>query len=530
MKKRKWLALLTLSAMLVAAGCSPNANQKPAEGQKQPEQQQAQPQAGKGITIAYSEGGTTMDPAQASDLTSDTLIVATYDQLVQFGTKEVDGTQVADTEVVKPMLAKEWKVSDDRLTYTFTLRDDAKFHSGNPVNAEAVVFSMDHLKNGESSIFKMASIESFTAKDDKTVELKLSKQNPLILQYLAQYNFSIIDPSVVKEKGVDYLKTNAAGSGPFKLVKWDPASEAVLVANPDYWQGAPKVDKVTMKFTKEASSRVLLLGKGDVDLAIEIPVKDVESLKQNENVTIHSNPSNRILYFAMNNKVKPFDNPKVRQAISYAIPYDKLINDVMYGQAKQLKSAVPSNTPGSTDAGFVYTHDLVKAKQLLKEAGLENGFSFDFTLGSGFQDWEDDAVLIQAELEKIGVKMNIKKVARAQFLQMQKEKNLTAFLSKWTSFVNDPGYHLGFLLYGKGSSNYINYQNPKVDELWEKADVEADPVKRYEMYKEAQQLITADAPWAYMYEYNRVVGVNKNLKGYAFFPDEIIRFYPLSKE
>ncbi|USG66245.1 ABC transporter substrate-binding protein [Brevibacillus ruminantium] len=531
MKKRKWLAVLTLSAMLVAAGCSPNANQqKPAEGQKQPDQQQAQSPVGKAITIAYSEGGTTMDPAMASDLTSDTLIVSTYDQLVQFGTKNVDGTDIADTEVVKPMLAKEWKISDDKLTYTFTLRDDVKFHSGNPVNAEAVVFSMDHLKNGQSSIFKLSGIETVTAKDATTVELKLRKPNPLLLQYLAQYNFSIIDPSVIKEKGDDYLKNNAAGSGPFKLEKWDPASEAILVANTDYWQGAPKVEKVTMKFTKEASSRVLLLGKGDVDLAIEIPAKDVDSLKQNENVQVHSNPSNRILYFAMNNKVKPFDDARVRQAIAYAIPYDKLINDVMYGQAKQLKSAVPSNTPGSTDAGFVYKNDLEKAKQLLKEAGYENGFSFDFTLGSGFQDWEDDAVLIQAELEKIGVKMDIKKVARAQFLQMQKEKNLTSFMSKWTSFVNDPGYHLGFLLYGKGSSNYINYQNAKVDELWEKADVESDPVKRYEMYKEAQEIITSEAPWAYLYEYNRVVGVNKNLKGYSFYPDEIIRFYPLSKE
>ncbi|UFJ39804.1 ABC transporter substrate-binding protein [Brevibacillus humidisoli] len=530
MKKQKWLALLAAVSMAFAvAGCAENANQQPAEGEKQGDQQ-AEAQS-KNITIAYSEGGQTMDPAEANDLTSDTLVLATYDQLVTYGVKTVDGAEIAKTDEIKPMLAAEWKVSEDNTTYTFTLRDDVKFHSGNPVNAEAVAYSFDRVKNSNSGsfLYGMAAIDKVTVLDDKTVEIKLQRPNHMFLQIIAMYTFSVVDPAVVKEKGDDYLKNNAAGSGPFKLEKWDPASEAIFVANKDYWQGAPKVDKVTMKFTKEASNRVMLLDKGDVDLAIEIPPKDVEQLKQNADLTVRSDASNRILFLAMNTQVKPFDNVKVRQAIAYAIPYDKLIHDVMYDQAKQLKSAVPSNTPGHTDAGFVYKHDLEKAKQLLEEAGYGDGFSFDFTLGSGFQDWEDDAVLIQAELAKIGVEMNIEKVARAQFLQMQKERKLTSYITKWTSFVNDPGYHLGFLLYGKGSSNYGNYVNAKVDELWEQANNEPDQAKREELYKQAQEIITSEAPWAYLYEYNRIVGMNKDVKGYIYYPDEVIRFYPLSK-
>lgn len=232
----------------------------------------------------------------------------------------------------------------------------------------------------------------------------------------------------------------------------------------------------------------------------------------------------------MNNNVKPFDNVKVRQAINYAIPYDELLSGVMYGQAKQMKSSVASNTPGFTDAGFVYEHNLDKAKELLAEAGYADGFAFDFTLGSGFDDWEDDAVLIQAELAKIGVTMNINKLARAQFLEQQKTNNLTSYISKWTSFVNDPGYHLGFLLYGKGSSNYINYSNAEVDKLWEEANVETDAAKRTALYEQAQEIITTEAPWAYLYEYNRIVGMSNKISGYAFYPDEVIRFYPLSFE
>ncbi|NEN85657.1 ABC transporter substrate-binding protein [Paenibacillus elgii] len=527
MKKHQWLAGLAASALLLTAvGCSPNANQKP-DASAAPEQSKKD----KIITIAYSDGGTTMDPAEASDLTSDTLVVAAYDQLVTYGVKTVDGGQVAKTDEIKPMLAKSWTVSDDKLTYTFKLQENAKFQSGNPVTADSVAFSLDHLKNSKagSFLYQLSGIKAYTVKDAQTITIQLEKENHTFLQMLALYNFSVLDEKVIKEKGNDFLAKNAAGSGPFAIEKWDPASEAVMTANKNYWQGAPQVDKVTMKFLKEASNRVMLLGKGDVDLAIEIPPKDVADLKNNANLTVKSDASNRILYFALNTTKKPFDNVKVRQALAYAVPYDQLVHDVMYDQAKQLKSAVPSNTPGYSDSGFIYKHDLDKAKQLLKEAGYENGLSFDLTLGSGFQDWEDDAVLMQAEFAKIGVTMNIQKVARAQFLQMQRERNLTAYISKWTSFVNDPSYHLGFLLYGKGTSNYGNYKNAKVDELWEKANNEPDQAKRNEMYKQAQELITADAPWLYLYEYNRIVGMNKNLKGYVYYPDEILRFYPMSK-
>ncbi|MXQ53528.1 ABC transporter substrate-binding protein [Shimazuella alba] len=519
--KKKWMSSLAvlLTGALFVTGCASNANSN-----------QGNQDTRKTMTIAYSDGGQTLDPAEASDLTSDTMTMNAYDQLVTYGVKTVDGNQKADTEDIKPMLASEWKVSADGKTYTFILRD-AKFHSGNPVDAESVVYSMNHVKNSQngSFMYQMASIKKVTAKDDKTVVIELNRPNHMFLQMIGMYTFSIIDGKTVKTKPKDYLKTNTAGSGPYKVDSWDPASQAVLSANTSYWQGAPKISKVTMKFIKEPSNRVMLLNKGDVDLAIEIPPKDVDSIKKNAKLNVTSTPSNRILYFAFNEKVKPFDNAKVRQAINYAIPYDQLVHDVMYDQAKQLKSSIPSSMPGYTEDGFVYKHDLNKAKQLLKEAGLPNGFTFDFTLGSGFDDWKDDAVLIQAELRKIGVTMNIKPMARPEFLTAVNQKTLTTYISKWTSFVNDPGYHLGLLLYSKGSSNAFSYNNAQVDKLWEQAEIEKDKQKREALYKQMQVLINADAPWVYLYEYNRVVGSKKEVKGYITYPDECIRFFPLSK-
>lgn len=531
MKRVKLLSTLVAFSVMLA-GCASSANpQTPAATTAASGTTgTAAPAAKSNLRVAYSEGGTTLDPAEANDLTSDTLVLAAYDQLVTYGIKTENGASIANTEDIQPMLAESWEVNADNTVYTFKLKSGVSFQSGNPVDAEAVAYSFDRVAKSSSGsfLYGMAAIKSVAVKDASTVEVTLTNANHNFLQILAMYTFSIVDQKTVEAQGADYLKTNAAGSGPFTLEKWDPATEAVFTANASYWQGAPNLSKVTLKFTKEASNRVLLLDKGDVDMAIEIPPKDVASLQSNTDLTVASNASNRILFFAMNNKVKPFDNVKVRQAINYAIPYDELLSGVMYGQAKQMKSSVASNTPGFTEAGYVYEHNLDKAKELLTEAGYPDGFTFDFTLGSGFDDWEDDAVLIQAELAKIGVTMNINKLARAQFLEQQKTNNLTSYISKWTSFVNDPGYHLGFLLYGKGSSNYINYSNAEVDKLWDEANLETDAAKRTALYEQAQEIITTEAPWAYLYEYNRIVGMSNKISGYAFYPDEVIRFYPLS--
>lgn len=532
MHKSKWFIVLSIMLTIVLlAGCAPKANQ--AQSNNSPTEVNAATSGteNKTLTVAYSEGGQTLDPAEANDLTSDTLVLALYDQLVTYGVKQVNGADIADTSVIKPMLADSWTVSADNLTYTFKLRSDAKFHSGKPVNADAVIYSLDHIKNSNSGgfLYETATIDSYKKIDDSTVEVKLTRPNKLFLQILAMYSFSIIDSSVIEGDANTFLKTKTAGSGPFTLEKWDPASEAIFVANETYWQGRAKLDKITLKFMKEASTRTLMLGKGDIDLAMEIPAKNIESLKSNQNITVRSDASNRILYFGLNNKIKPFDNVKVREALAYAIPYDSLVKDVMYGQAKQMKSIVASNTPGFSDAGYVYKYDLDKAKSLLAEAGYPNGFTFDFTLGSGFSDWEDTATIIQAELKKVGITMNIKKLARAQFLEQLKTGNVQSFISKWTSFVNDPEYHLGFLISADSSSNYVHYNNPKVQELLKTAALESDETKRNEMYAQIQEQVNTDVPYLYMYEYNRIVAFNKDVKGYIFFPDECLRFYSLSK-
>jgi peptide/nickel transport system substrate-binding protein len=521
--KTKHLATAILaSAALLLTGCVSSAN-APGSGSTD---------AGNSrLTVAYSEGGTTLDPAEANDVTSDTFVLSAYDQLVTYGRQEVDGKQTAKTDEIVPMVAKSWDESADHTKFTFHLREDVKFHNGKALTASDVVASFEHIKASKSAsfLYNMAGIASVKAVDPKTVAIELTAPNHLFLQILPMYSFSMIDmDEVTKNGGVAWLGKNAAGSGPYKIDSWDPATQASISRNESYWGEKPALAKVDMKFIGEASNRVQLLKQGEVDVALEVPAKDVAALKDSKGITIDSRASNKILFFAMNNQVAPFDNVKVRQAISYAIPYDKLINDVMQKQASPMRSSVASSTPGFTDAGNTYKYDLEKAKALLVESGHPDGFTFDFTLGGGFDDWKDDAVLIQAELAKIGVTMNIKSMARPQFLEALAGKKVQSYISRWTSFVNDPGYHLGLLLTSKGTSNYMNFENPDVDALWENAAHEPEQSVRNELYGKAQEVISEQSPWAYLYEYNIVVAQKSDVKGYTSYPDGIVRFFQMS--
>ncbi|WP_089775492.1 ABC transporter substrate-binding protein [Ruania alba] len=523
MKRHAVTLAVGTALVLSACGANANSNDGDADGAGT---------ATDTLTVAYSEGGTTLDPAIASDVTSDTFVLAAYDQLVTYARTETDGQFEADTSEIEPMLAESWDVSEDDTRYTFHLREGATFHDGSDLTAEDVDATFDYIASSSNAsfLYGMAGIDDVQAIDEYTVQIDLTAPNHLFLQILPMYSFSIINMDLVEENGgTDWLASNTAGSGPYTVDSWDPASEAVLSRNDDYWGEAPALRQVTMKFIGEASNRVQLLQNGEVDVALEVPPKDVESLDAVDGVTIDSRASNKILYFAMNNAIEPFDDPLVRQAISYAIPYENLISDVMMGQASPMHSSVASSTPGWTDAGYGYSHDLDRARELLEEAGYPDGFEFDFTLGSGFQDWADDAVLIQAELAEIGVTMNIENMARPQFLDALATGEVQSYISRWTSFVNDPGYHLGLLLTEDGTSNYVNYRNDEVNDLWEQAATEPDADIRADLYGQMQEIISTEAPWAYLYEYNIVVAHRDGVEGYTSYPDGIIRFFQMSR-
>lgn len=546
--KRK-LTALTMAAVLAfsLAGCGENANANnpnvttaagtQAAGESAGETQAAGSTEGKVLTVAFAEGGKTLNPSQATDSTSAIFINAAYDQLVTYGsTTNADGYEVADTSDIQPSLAKSWEESEDGLTYVIHLDENAKFATGDPVNADAVIFSFDHIKNSNYTgfLYSLANIETIEKNDDYTLTFHLSKPCTIFFNLLQMHIFSIVNPAELEGMSTEeidtYLTTNTAGSGAFEIEKWEATTEAILNARADYWKGKVDLDKVLVKVIPEASNRVLLADKGDVDVALVIPPKDLSTLEGNENLDLRSYESVSITYLSMNTEHEALSDQLVRQAINYAMPYDSIVNDVLSGKAKKLDHVVPSAMPGhiDTDEG-VYQQDLEKAKELLAEAGCADGLELDLLVSSGNQDNEDAAILIQDALSKAGVTVNIQKMERPQYLEATNGHNYELAIASYSAFVNDPGYFFGNCLYSKGEYNYGSYKSDRVDAIWEEAEASNDLEKRYQLYEEAQLIVAEDAPWAPLYEKNTIVVMDKNLSRYKYYPDGSMRFAEITK-
>ena len=233
----------------------------------------------------------------------------------------------------------------------------------------------------------------------------------------------------------------------------------------------------------------------------------------------------------MNSNVPPFDNPKVRQAVSYAVPYETILNDVLNGYGIQLTSPIPNGTPYHTDEFFQYSNDPEKAKALLAEAGFPDGFETTLQVASGNQEGKETAVYVQQSLGEIGIKVTIQELPGAAFTeQLQKHELGFFFFNNWISINNDPFYHL-FWLFRSDCCNYTNYNNARVWELIDQYTVSTDDDAREAAAMEIQQTIVDEAPWVFLYQPDDIAVMRSNVKEFVFYsPDRFKRFKFIYKE
>jgi peptide/nickel transport system substrate-binding protein len=233
----------------------------------------------------------------------------------------------------------------------------------------------------------------------------------------------------------------------------------------------------------------------------------------------------------MNEQLPPFDNKLVRQAISYAIPYETIVNEVLNGYGRQLTSPIPDGTPTHTDEFFVYKQDPEKAKELLTEAGFPDGFETTLAVASGNQEGKETAVWVQQSLAEIGITVNIQELPGAAFAeQLQKHELGFFFFNNWISINNDPFYHL-YWLFWSPCCNYTNYSNSDVHQLIEEYTLSTDQEARDQASLDAQQAIVDDAPWVFLYQPDFLLAMRSNMKGYVFYStDRFTRYKSLYKE
>ena len=533
-------AVLSGAMVLSMAGCAANANANSSSAASDAAESSAVSTAAvsNDIVVASASLGSTLNPWDQTDGTTSAFQYALYDRLVQYATKtDENGNEVADTEKLVGSIAESWETSEDGLTWTFHIDPNATFANGDKVTAEDVIWSFENARDNANSsfFFTLTQISDMQAPDDSTVVFTLSQRCNMFLRLLEIYTFCIVDKSEA-EAGIatdpNFLTTHACGSGPYELTSYDTTNAVVLTSRGDNYWGANKAknNSVTYKLVQEASDRQLLLQKGDVDIALDLEDKNISKVSEMEGVSVLQFASNKHLFFCLNNNVAPFDDVRVRQAIAYAIPYDSLVNDVMYGNAAVTTSMLPDNVNGHiSDDKTHYTTDLEKAKELLADAGYPDGFSCTMTLGNGFTDWEESAVTIQAALKQIGIDMEINEIDRSAFLTDAATGNLQCFFNRFNPFVGDPGYLVNCMYTSSSSYNYFNYNNAEFDALYTKAEAEDTEEARLEDYKQLQYIFAEDCPVVELYQYGFAYCARDNVNGFVFYPDLTLRFASISK-
>ena len=440
-------------------------------------------------------------------------------QLTAAGTREVlfniyEGlVKATATGEYVPAVASDSTVSEDGLTYTFTLREGVRFHNGDTVTAEDVKYSFETC--AETTVdtalaAALSSVQTLSTEGD-TVTITLAEPNPDFLSYVGMV---YIVPD-------DYTEQSTApvGTGPFKFVSWELGGDVVLEAFEDYWGGAPAVKRVIFRTIPEALNRTIGLETGEVDLAYDLGITDLESLEGSETVTTITSPSTTVWYVGMNVQKAPFDNEKVRQAVAYALDPQGYIDLVFSGEATPANyTMLPPSVDGYVSDCSDYSCNVEKAKELLAEAGYPDGFSTTLWC-SDTQVMRDSAVVIQEQLRQVGINAEVKTLESGQFQSETGNGAHDMFIMSKTSI--DPDSMLRSMYHTEAlgpSGNRCFWTTPEVDALIDEASTTTDTEHAMELYAEIQGKVAEAAPLVPMAVEHLNAGMQSNVKGFGLYP------------
>jgi peptide/nickel transport system substrate-binding protein len=517
MKSRFLQTFLFLILIVALAACSNNSSQPASQNPTQTST--ATTTNGKdSLIVAMTADEGTLDPAVTMDNAAWKITYPTYERLVEYN---------GPTTEVKPGLAKEWKVTPDGLTWTFTLNEGRKFADGSPVDAQAVKFTFDRiLKIAKGPVDVFGVIQEIKAQDAKTVIFTLKKNFPPFLSTLAANYGGIVNPKAKEHEtngdlGQNYLANHTMGSGPYQLAEWKKGEYLKLELNTNS-SVKPAFKTVYFKIVADSSAQRLQLEKGDIDIAEGIPVEQLKGISALPNAQIVQKPSLfvDIAYINSSKGNAALQNPKVRQAISYAVDYTSMTKAVQQGYATQMRGPIPQGLWGHDNQAKQYTFDTAKAKSLLSEAGVSN-LSLDLLYSDKWPWWETEALTLQSYLADAGIKLNLKKVAYAAQRDMIDKGQFDLSLGIWSPDFADPFMFMNYWFDSNNfglSGNRAFYKNNKVDELVRKAASSNDQGEREKLYKQAQDIVIDEAPYLYLYQKDFMLPISKAVKGFTYNP------------
>ncbi|EEX47894.1 ABC transporter substrate-binding protein [Jonquetella anthropi] len=460
------------------------------------------------LTVANIYDAKSLDPVASNDVASAGVCIHIYDNLL---------TITNDNKLV-PQLATKWEQIDPK-TFKFYLRQGVKFHNGEPFTANDVVYTVNRAKSDVGAAMKQYTdpIDSVEKIDDYTVVFHLKYPYTPFVMTLTHMWGGIVNKKAVEAAGDSY-GMNPVGTGAFKFVSWAKNDRITLERNDDYWGDKPAYKTLVMRSISEDNSRTIALESGDVDIAYQISPMDIQRVEENPDLEIHRVNTTSITYLGMNCSKKPLDDVRVRQAIWYALDVPTIHDAAWHGVGSIPKSAIsPEILYSATDLPQ-YTLNVEKAKELLKEAGVQLPLHIELWTNE-LQQRQDMAQMIQAYLKAVDIQVDIKVLEWGAYLSGLTEKKHDMYILGWSASVPDPDVAVYGVLASKGPSNYTYFSDPTLDELLEKGRQLPSGDERQATYHKAQEEIHKQAPWVYLHLSEDAQGAQKYVKN--FFPSPI---------
>ncbi|KQQ34534.1 ABC transporter substrate-binding protein [Rhizobium sp. Leaf306] len=499
-----------------------------------------------------------IDPGEAFELSAAEVTANSYSKLVTL--------DPSDTSKVIGDLADSWTVSDDGMTYTFKLKPNLKFASGNPITAEDVAFSFERaVKLDKSPAFLLTQFglkaDNVTEKakasgaDTFTFVVDKAYAPSFVLNVLTATVTAVVDKKVVMEHaksvtptaeykfdtdfGNEWMKTGYAGSGPFKVVAWRANEAVVMEANPNYYGEKPKLKRVIYRHMKESSGQRLALENGDIDVARNLEPNDMDSVSKKEGIALTSAPKGTVYYFSLNQKNKNLAKPEVVEAMKYLVDYDAIGATLIKGIGEIHQTFLPKGQLGALSDN-PYKLDVAKAKELLAKAGLADGFTVTMDVRNT-QPVTGIAESVQQTLAQANIKLEIIPGDGKQTLTKYRARTHDIYIGQWGSDYFDPNSNAETFTVNPdnadtGTTKTLAWRNawdvPKeLSDASKGALLEKDAAKRAATYEDLQKKVLATSPFVIVFQQTEVAGYSSKVKNYKLGPSFDTNFVaPVSKE
>ena len=507
--KRVLTLVLSLVMLLALAACGGESGGEETGGPETGEVKDT-------ITVAVNAEPSVLDPPNQQSGTAGMVNVQIYEGLVRLDN---------ETGEIVPCLAESWEQIDD-YTIRFHLRDDVYFHDGSKLTAEDVKFTFDR---GAVAPMKAMIFEPFdTSKtkiiDENTIELGTKEVFPPFLTYLTNNATLIVSKSAVEAAGSDEVfGRNPVGTGAYKFVEWIAGDRIVLERNEEYWGELPEFKNLVIRTITDDTTRAMALENGEIDIAYKLAPAQMEMLAGSETSDIVSFPGYATEYCALNEAYEPLSDVRVRQAMRYALDLDTM-TEIAFGNGVVADGPVMPNISCYVPPaeGQEYGQDIEKAKALMKEAGYENGFDLTIAVNENIQR-STMAEMLANSWKEIGINATVQTIEFSTLVEDMYAGNTQAFIMGFTA-GGDDGSFFGDIFVSDSDSNWLNYSNPELDELFELAAVEMDPEVRRGYYVEIQDILRDDMPWLWLRFSDNIFGVSKDLTGFDQDPETYCEF------